>query len=253
MKIFKFAASALAVVALTIAFGPSARADAVTFASYKLDPATVQPMFQYTTTGSSATFSQIPAAGSLVDFSYDASSVQFKAGLTAADIVALLKSNPSNLKVNIGTTTHAVFDPFIKSDVQPFMSGSFSITLVTAIHGLTNLLSGTLDSALLIGKKGGGIANLTAQNDPPPGDNLVFTSDFIKLSAADQNALAWSLTGINPKLGITGNFLNPFKASGTGSFQYSPVPEPGTLALAGVALPLLGLAYLRRKRARARA
>jgi hypothetical protein len=234
-------------VAALLGAAASANADAVTFASYKLNAATVQPMFQYTTTGSSATFSQINAGGALVDFSYAAGATQFKSGFTAAEIAQLLMTNKANLTVSITTTQHAQFDSIVKYDVQPFMSGTFSINLVTAIAGKTNLLSGTMDSALLYGKQGGTVGNLTAQNDPPPGDNLQFTSDFLKFNGASQNALAWTLSGINPKLGITGNFLNPFKASGTGSFQYSPVPEPGTLALAGVALPLLGLAFLRRR------
>jgi hypothetical protein len=236
-------------MAIAVLAGPAtrARADAVTFASYQLDPGTVQPMFQYTTGPGSATFSQINPTGALVDFSYQAGLVQFQSGLTAAEIAQLLQSNQARLTVSISTTQHAVFDGITHSDVQPFMSGMFAINLVTPVNGMTNLLSGTLGSALLFGKQGGSIANLTAQNDPPPGDNLVFASDFIKLSNAAENSLAWALTNITPKLGITGDFLNPFKASGTGSFQYSPVPEPGTLALAGVALPLLGLAWLRRR------
>lgn len=119
------------------------------------------------------------------------------------------------------------------------------------LAGKKNLLTVT-GTALLSGTKGGSVPSMNA--DTLTNYSITYTSDFISfpttIVAKDYNL---SFSGASPKLALNGaKQLAAFTASGTGTFDYSTVPEGSSLLfLVGGLLPVGGLIAMRRRKNRA--
>jgi hypothetical protein len=125
-------------------------------------------------------------------------------------------------------------------------SGNFQITSGAGGTG-TNYLSGVFTDAVFGANTG---LTLTA-SAPASGQSLVLTSSVIG-TLLDPEAISFSFANVTPSVNITGTTLGAFTSSISGTASATVTPEPGTIAMALTALPLLGLgAYARRRRARA--
>lgn len=194
--------------------------------------------------------------------------------------------NGYNISVNTGTSYAAVLnftgtaslgDAFPPFGINNFDTTSLKFfaanTAANVSAGLYNPMTNT--GALLLaetsGAPGGGFGGTL--NAPPgafsssfnasnPFDNVLFSSDVIKINNLTQQATALSFTNVvspgtvNPGnvYDSTGNitFLTNFTANGTGTFSASSfttqnTPEPGLLAVVG-AMFVGGAFGLRRRR-----
>ena len=102
----------------------------------------------------------------------------------------------------------------------------------------TNLLTAVFTPAGntpgITGGDGGNSANLSATT---PGQNVIFTSDFLLFHQTTNRNLGLTFSSVNPSLALgAGSFLQNFTAAGTGTFASNPLPTlPGPTA-AGVSL-----------------
>lgn len=115
------------------------------------------------------------------------------------------------------------------------------------LTGKKNLLTVT-GTSLLSGPTGSQIPSMSA--DTMTGYTITYSSDFMSFPSTivskDYNL---SFSGANPKLGLNkSKQLSGFLASGTGTFDYSTVPEGNSLLfLLGGLLPVVGVMSLRRR------
>jgi hypothetical protein len=109
------------------------------------------------------------------------------------------------------------------------------------------LLSVDFDSGRIVGRNGGQAAALAASR---PSDAVTFTADskFFNFANITEEGFGVILTGLTSTLGIsaTNSLLDSFNADGSGGFAASVIPEPASLAMAG--LGLLGVALVARRR-----
>jgi len=136
--------------------------------------------------------------------------------------------------------------------IEQNYNGSFSITSGNNGTG-TNYLSGTF-SGLTFGFSGGTVATLTASD--PPG-TISFTSSYSPaFPLGAPTGASFTFSGVSPSLGIvTSSFpiastIGSFSATGSGTFSATAaaVPEPSTMAIAGLgALGMIGYGLRRRK------
>ncbi len=138
---------------------------------------------------------------------------------------------------------------------QDIGSGSFSFLTTSAITiGSTtyaagsNLLSATFSHAVLFGSVGGTSGSVSTST--ASGDTLVYSSDFLTFNTSEQD-YAFGLTAINAALARASNksSLNSFRASASGNFSATFVPEPASWALMLGGFGLIGMAARRRKTA----
>lgn len=93
------------------------------------------------------------------------------------------------------------------------------------------------------GSAGGASASLNASE---PGDSVMFT---IPGQLASNAGMSLSFSGLTPGLGITGGSVAGFGAQNSGTFSATVVPEPGTLALASIAVVFGSFGFRRARRA----
>jgi hypothetical protein len=134
---------------------------------------------------------------------------------------------------------------------QPF-SGHFSFYSSPFEIG-TNYLSGAFTDAVF----GSGTSLTLSVSDATMGESVVFASDVINPAVlGSPRGLSFSFVDVTPGVstitnGIDKTTLGSFLASITGNASATPVPvpEPGSLALFGAGLALLGKRHPRRRAA----
>jgi len=99
----------------------------------------------------------------------------------------------------------------------------------------------------------GDAGNLTASS--AAGNGVTFFNNlYFSFANSSSEALSLAFSGVSPTFdsanGIAGNgLLRSFDASGTGTFSAAVIPEPASLAMAGLgALGVVGLAVIRRRK-----
>lgn len=142
---------------------------------------------------------------------------------------------------NVGTVSGAgtVSNPY----TQELSGGSFDV-----VSGGSTLLTGTFGGGnLLEGVSGASTAAITNQLN-----NVTYTggSYFTSSGLSNPGSFSISMTSVTPAVGVSGGYINSFKAGGTGTFSAtSAVPEPATVVpftLGG--LGLLGLIVRKSRR-----
>lgn len=237
MRVIRLLAVACAIVALSNV-GQSARADSATFIqALQANPG--DKPWRFTNDGvNPATFTvgnlaNPPATGELVI-------------LTVSTMVngaafpsVLLAYETAKLTAAPGATANAT------SFNQGFLAGEIKYTdintgkIILDVMVNTSALKGQAQSGALSGSKAPNVVTFSSQVFAPIN------------TLTDQN-YSISLSAIAPPpTGTNNGYLKSFIASGAGTFAGAPVPEPGTLALAFSAIPVLGFVYLRRRRAQA--
>jgi hypothetical protein len=237
MKVFRSLAVAFAIVSLSTV-AQTARADSQTF----IQAIQVNPNdkpWVFTNNGvSPATFS----VGNLATPSTTGELVL----LTVSTLVNggatptfLLAYETAKLTAASGATASASgFD-------QPVLAGEIKYTdtltgkIILDVKVNTSSLKGQSSSGALSGSKAPNVVTFSSQV-------------FAPINTLTEQNYSISLSSIFPAPTSTKNgYLKSFVASGSGTFAGAPVPEPGTLALAFSALPVLGFTYLRRRRSQA--
>lgn len=236
MKVFRSLAVAFAIVSLSTV-AQTARADSQTFIQMLQANPNDKP-WVFTNDGvNPATFkvgnlANPPATGELVI-------------LTVSTLVngaafpsVLLAYETASLTAAPGATANAA------AFNQGLLSGEIKYTdintgkVILDVMVNTSSLKGQSSSGALSGSKAPNVVTFSSQVFAPIN------------GLTDQN-YSISLSSITPPPTSTLNgYLKSFRASGSGTFA-GAVPEPGTLALAFSALPILGFTYLRRRRSQA--
>lgn len=133
-------------------------------------------------------------------------------------------------------------------DTASLTAPQLAALAAAGLAGKTNLLTVT-GTAMLSGPTGSQTPSMSA--DTNTGFVINYTSDFLTFPAGivaeDYNL---SFSGATPPLGLNGAAqLRGFLASGTGTFDYSLVPESGSLLFLSFGLlPIAAAVVYRRKR-----
>jgi hypothetical protein len=245
MRVFRRLAWALLVLACYTGSATSVRADGATFATFGETDSNNSLVFTNNSgLTPTATLGSAHAAGIPVSFSFLQSFVIGSVPPSLQNVPAHMVFVPSPL---IGDPSGATFSGGIGSQQ---LTGS--VEFVRDSDNL-NLLTVSFTNGLFYGKLGGNKGTVGA--DDNMGNNVIFTSAApgVVFSPGADNALSWSVNSVMPILkGPQGDGMlrswNGFVNGMFTSTPTTPVPEPGTLALAFTALPILGLVVLRRQK-----
>jgi hypothetical protein len=120
---------------------------------------------------------------------------------------------------------------------NPGVSGSFSFlyagpnTVIDSISLTTgeNLLSGTFSKALIAGSVGRSSGSVLAATGA--GSSITYTSALEDLSSFSGKDFSIALTAASPPFSVTSGHLGSFRATPSGNFSVTAVPEMGTWAL----------------------
>jgi hypothetical protein len=189
------------------------------------------------------TFGQAGGGSPIVGTNNGAGSTTISGGnvaITITQIDALL-ATPIAAFLNFTVTSIGPAIPVAGFVFQEF-SGGFTITSGLGGTGI-NYLSATFVDFVF-----GAGSSLTLSAANPPGTTS-FTSSVIT-DLGIPNGIALSFANVNPSIGISHGSLRSFTSSVSGTFSGTQpsreAPEPGTLALVGLAM--LGLAGSLRRR-----
>jgi PEP-CTERM motif len=160
-------------------------------------------------------------------------------GNVSINITQIIGGAPTSAILNLSATSTGPANL-----IQQAYSGTFSITSGQNGTG-TNYLSGSFNDVV----SGGGNALTLSASTVSPGESVSFTSGVIPPAfLGGTEALSLAFSNVTPAAHIIGSTLAPFSSSVAGNFSARVVlaAEPATLALFGVALFGLSLAYRRR-------
>lgn len=187
--------------------------------------------FVFTNNTTSANFNTV-GGGSPVDFKY----------FNLPGLDAQLQGF-QNAHLTITTTTTTPGVSVLGTVTQP-LNQQVTVAIIrdaaatVGRNSRTNLLTAVFTPAGntpgITGGDGGNSANLSATT---PGQNVIFTSDFLLFHQTTNRNLGLTFSSVNPSLTLgAGAFLQNFTAAGTGTFASNPLPTlPGPTA-AGVSL-----------------
>lgn len=174
--------------------------------------------------------------------------VDFTVDLTGLGGSAITFMGASFVKtVDVGTVTQVAPGMFVSNA----FNGSFTVTdsdenvIISGTYGTTD---GSNGAVFILTESG----SLTA-NDSFIGGSLEFTlgaqlADLLGdsgLSVGDDRDASWTLTNITPDVGLTQfGFFDNFDADGAFTGSFNVVPNPGSVALAGIG----GLMFIRSRK-----
>lgn len=208
------------------------------FATFSQENST--PSFQFQSAGGSGNFGLASAIP--VNFQYQ----------TANGFGAAVGQNiAAKLTMSSNTSGAAFNDAGLL--VQPLQNIEMRFTSLGAAPDSGDLLRVFLTTGNFIGQPGGQTGVLTGTQSATSSSVVNFDSSYLDFSVPLVNKnFAVSFTSVDPALGIGGDGnLSPFMATGTGNFGSAPkpgtkaIPEPSTLALAG--LGILALTVRKRR------
>jgi len=186
------------------------------------------------------------------------------------DIAAILTFTTSSVGGAIPSGTQAIeaFAPvtfsFIAVGQPGVAAGSNLLTGTTtffsppppppAVNGF-NALAGTLGASSATFSGSDVNINMAGNPTAPIAQRVNYSSAYIDFTSAFNKAFAYSFSSVQPIYSVSGpppgGFINPFTASGTGTFSAVAVPEPGAVAMLaglGVTGSLFACRRLRRRR-----
>jgi MYXO-CTERM domain-containing protein len=233
--------SLLALAVLGLAAFSAGQANAQTLASFT--PKAFNKPFVFTSTNVppqtlSASLSNVP--------------VTFSFGTTALQGSKLALANTTvDAKMSFSVTATAAATLNGTQVRQQTNSGTWKFVYDGPSNSLLNtgdtLLEVTFGSALVQGEAM--VGNILA-TDPSNGVVFLNNSAAFNFAGTFDQGFSTSLFGSSPAFSIgTGGVMSGFRADGVGGFSLSVVPEPASLAMAGLGLlGLTGIAVVRRRR-----
>ena len=212
------------------AFASMTQAQTTTFASFTQIGATRPFVFTNNNPIASGNFNTA-TGGASVRFFYDETVIS---GLNAA----LIGQQTATLTMTSSTTVPAT-NTGGNLD-QPIQIITIAIIRNTAapvgvgIGTRTNLLTITVTTGLPSLSGNGGSATLSAST---PGQNVVFSSDFLNFGGTTSRNFGISLSGASTALALgANNFLSNIAFNGTGTFASNPVPTTNVVTAAAVTI-----------------
>jgi PEP-CTERM motif len=140
---------------------------------------------------------------------------------------------------------------------QNFQNVTVVITADTPVSGNTNLLTmSTGTTGSMTGQFSQTTGVFSGDTGGSPANVVNYASDFLFFLPGERHAFTFNLNSVTTA-GVPGvtlnanNYLNTFTAQATASFSAAGVnvPEPGTMALVGMGIGVMGVFVRRRRQA----